>query len=146
MSAAIGITHFDHLDGTPACRLALRGQWETAAAVGADEVGLHYSFSAILASVDGEPVGVIVWDDQPKQGRIWLQLGYVVPEWRGRGVYSRLWIELTQKARELKRSAIWSATGTGNATMRAVAKAQGRREVAVSLRYDVPPSTDEARA
>ncbi|MGJ5163200.1 GNAT family N-acetyltransferase [Bradyrhizobium sp. HKCCYLR1051] len=138
MPVAISLTHFDHLDNTPAVRLALRGHWETAEAQGVDEVGLHYSYNAILASVDAEPVGVIVWEDQPKQGRIWLQLGYVVPEWRGRGVYSRLWIELTQKARELKRASIWSATGTGNARMRAVAKAQGRREIAVSLRWDVP--------
>jgi GNAT superfamily N-acetyltransferase len=98
---------------------------------------LHFSYNGITASIDGKVVGVIVWIDQKDSRRIWLQLGYVVPEHRGKGIYGHLWRALIDKARELQRPAIWSATGIDNYRMREVAKKQGRAEVAVSLKFDV---------
>jgi GNAT superfamily N-acetyltransferase len=134
----VQISHYAGIDGTPAVGLALRGQHECIAAGGDQAVGLHHSYQAILATVDAEPIGVIIWFEQKEQHRIWLQLGYVLPEYRGRGIYSMLWDQLVDKARELKQPAIWSGTAVGNATMRGVARKQGRKEVAVSLKFEVP--------
>jgi GNAT superfamily N-acetyltransferase len=132
------IDHYAGIENTPALQIALRGQLECAEAGGAQEVGLHFSYNAILASADGEPVGVIVWYEQKEQHRLWLQLGYVKPEWRGCSIYTVLWRELIAKAVELKLSSIWSGTAASNLTMRAIAKRQGRSETAVLLKFDVP--------
>lgn len=134
------IDHYDGLDGTPAAAIALRGMAELLALAGSEQlIGLHWSYPAITASIDGKVVGVIVWIDQVKESkRICLQLGYVVPERRAEGIYGQLWRALVEKARELKCPAICSATRVDNYRMREVAKKQGRTECAISLRYDVP--------
>lgn len=133
------IDHYQGLDGTPAVALALRGQTECLEHGGEQAVGLHWSYNAITATIDGKVVGVIVWIDQMKDSRrIWLQLGYMLPEFRGRGIYSYLWSALILKAQEMKCPQIQSATNVNNYHMREVAKAQGRVEFAVSLRFDVP--------
>lgn len=134
----VQITHYTGIDGTPAVALALRGQYELINDGGEQAVGLHFSYNAILATIDGKPVGVIVWFEQKESHRLWLQLGYVLPEHRRAGIYSMLWDQLVDKARELKAPAIWSGTAIGNDAMRAVARKQGRKEVAVSIRFDVP--------
>ncbi len=54
------------------------------------EVGLNHSYNAIAASVDGKVVGVIIWHEQKTSHQLWLQLGYVLLEFRGRGIYTRL--------------------------------------------------------
>jgi L-amino acid N-acyltransferase YncA len=64
----------------------------------------------------------------------------VIPECRGLGIYRLLFAALVEKARELKRPTIWSATAANNHHMRDVAKKQGRVEVAVTFRFEVPPS------
>lgn len=136
------IHHYDGLDGTPAVAIALLGQLECLNEGGESAVGLHFSYQAITATVDGKVVGVIVWFDQTKESkRIWLQLGYVLPAYRGRGIYTRLWHALIEKAQDLKCPQIHSATRIDNHHMRDVAKAQGRVEYAVSLRFEVPVRT-----
>jgi L-amino acid N-acyltransferase YncA len=64
--------------------------------------------------------------------------GYVDPAWRGKGIYTHLWNALVDKARELKVKQIGSGTRLDNHRMRAVAKAQGRREVSVNMEFTVP--------
>lgn len=134
------IQHWEGIENTPAIVIALRGQAECAAAGGAQEVGLHYSFNAITASVDGEVRGVIVWQPQKEQHRIWLNLGYVYPDYRGRGIYTVLWRALVEKARELGVSYIDSGTSPLNTNMLKIAEHQGRREHAILLRYDLDKS------
>lgn len=133
------IDHYQGLDGTPAVGIALRGQADCIDDGGEHAVGLHWSYNGITATLDGKVVGVIVWIDQQKEiRRIWLQLGYVLPEFRGRGIYSALWKALVAKAQEMKCPQIQSAAAFNNHRMRDVAKAQGRVEFAVNLRFDVP--------
>jgi GNAT superfamily N-acetyltransferase len=85
------IDHYEGIDGTPVVAIAVRGHAELLAA-GAPEqfVALHYSYNGITASLDGKVVGVIVWIDQKDSRRIWLQLGYVLPEFRGQGIYNHV--------------------------------------------------------
>lgn len=139
----IHIQHWEGIENTPALPIALRGQLECAAAGGAQEVGLHYSYNAITATIVGEfagrpvseVVGVIVWHAQKEQHRIWLQLGYVVPECRGRGVYSHLWRALIGKAKELGVNYIDSGTSRDNDRVLQIASHQGREVHAILLRY-----------
>ncbi|EJN11809.1 acetyltransferase [Bradyrhizobium sp. YR681] len=135
---SVQITHYSGIDGTPAVALALRGQYEMINDGGEQAVGLHHSYNGILASIDGKAVGVIIWFEQKDSHRLWLQLGYVLPEHRRNGIYNMLWDQLVDKARKLGASAIWSGTAIGNDAMRAVARKQGRKEIAVSLKFDVP--------
>lgn len=137
------LDHYEGLDGTPAVEIALRGQSECIADGGERFVALHWSYNAITATVEGHVVGVIVWVDQMKESkRIWLQLGYVLPAFRKKGIYSHLWRALVGKAQALKCPEIHSATRIDNHAMRDVAKAQGRVEYAVSLRFAVPASPE----
>lgn len=139
------IDHYEGLDGTPAVGIALRGQADCIAEGGERAVALHWSYNAITASLNGEVVGVIVWIDQNKESkRIWLQLGYVLPECRQMGIYGHLWRALVDRARNLKIPQIHSATRIDNDVMRKVAKAQGRIEYAISLRFDVDPELQRA--
>lgn len=132
------IDHYEGIDSTPVIAVAVRGHAELLAAGSPEQfVLLHHSYNGIAATVDGKVVGVIVWFDQKDSKRIFLQLGYVLPEFRGKGIYGHLWRALIEKAKELKRPEIWSGTAIDNYSMRAVAKKQGREEVAVSLRYRV---------
>jgi GNAT superfamily N-acetyltransferase len=136
--ADLKIDHYAGIDGTPAVAIALRGQLECLEYGGEVAIGLHYSYNAIVASIGAETIGVIVWHEQKEWRRIWLQLGYVLPEYRREGIYSVLWEELLAKAYELKVDAICSATAAANERMRTIAKKQGRVEYAVSLRYRLP--------
>lgn len=136
------IEHYEGLDGTPAVVIALRGQADCAAEGGEQAIGLHWSHNSITASIGGKVVGVIVWIGQVKESRrLWLQLGYVLPEFRGKGIYRVLWKALVEKAVEKKAQHICSATSIDNSVMRAVAKKQGRQEFAIGLRYVVPCPT-----
>ena len=138
------INHYEGMDGTPAVAIALLGQLECLNEGGERAVGLHWSYNAITATVENKVVGVIVWFDQTKESkRIWLQLGYVLPAFRGKGIYSHLWRALVEKARQMKCPEIHSATRFDNHHMREVAKAQGRVEYAVSLRFRVPEASDD---
>jgi GNAT superfamily N-acetyltransferase len=139
----VKIEHYTGLDHTPATAFACRAHAELLSEGGEQAVALHWSYNVILASISGKPVGVIVWFEQKETRGLWLQLGYVAPEHRKQGVYGKLWRAVVDKAREQGALFIRSATGMGNETMRAVAKSQGRRELAVSLIYDVPPASEE---
>jgi GNAT superfamily N-acetyltransferase len=134
------ITHYEGIDGTPCVALAMRGMAELLADGGGEQfVGLHHSYNGITATIGDNVVGVLIWFDQPTSHRIWLQLGYVLPPYRGQGVYDALWDALLDKARGLKRPRIDSAARLDNYVMRAVAKKQGRVEHAVLLKYEVEP-------
>ncbi|MEH2474579.1 GNAT superfamily N-acetyltransferase [Nitrobacteraceae bacterium AZCC 2161] len=125
------------MDNTPATAIAVRGQAELMAEFGSRFIGLYWEYNAITATVDGQVVGVIVWHEEKHNHRLWLQLGYVVPEWRGKGIYTFLWNELVAKAGKLKYGSIASGTSIDNYRMRAVAKTQGRVEVGVNMSFPV---------
>jgi GNAT superfamily N-acetyltransferase len=98
------IDHYEGIYGTPVVALALRGMAELLEDGAADQsIGLHHDSNGIAATVFEQVAGVIVWIDEPEKRRIWLQLGYVLPEYRGKGVYSALWGALVECARKLGR-------------------------------------------
>lgn len=140
---SVDVKLYDGISRTPALDLAMRG-WADTVDHGFGDGTLNV-FSSIKAFVaftengrDMLPVGVLTWDEDAVLKRIWIYQGYVLPEFRGRGVYSALWAALVNHATaNTKVVAIESATHIKNITMRAVANRLGRVEEAVTLRFDI---------
>ena len=121
-------------------RLATRGELELLEHGLADNVPvLHHEQRAILATHDGIPAGVVLWVYYDFKREIFVCLSYVSPAHRRCGVYRFMWSRLLAEAREVGARAIRSSTSADNAVMRAVARSQGRREIAVTLECEVPP-------
>jgi RimJ/RimL family protein N-acetyltransferase len=86
---------------------------------------------------DMVPAGVITWNVDA--ARIWVHQSYVLPEFRGRGLYSAMFAELLKHVREKLPNvrSIQSATHVNNKAMRAIAARQGRQEVAIIIKIDI---------
>lgn len=131
----------DGINGTPAAELAVRGWLDNIESGFSDgELNMGHSLKAFIGYAqngrDMLPVGVITWDVDA--ARIWVHQSYVLPEYRGRGVYSAMWNELIDHAQGLPNvRSVQSATHVNNKAMRAIAARQGRRETAVFLKVDI---------
>ncbi len=136
----IRIEQYDGLNRTPALTLALKAQLELLETGRMEAVlNVFWDQQAIVAFYHGRPVGVITWKHAEWAKQIDIALGYVEPAYRGKGIYQAMWEVLVYKAQTLKVPQIASGTHVENATMRMVAIKQGRTELGIILRYDVPP-------
>lgn len=135
------VEHFEGVNNTPAVDLAVAG-WMELRRQGftLQAIPLGWDHNAFVAFAGQEPVGVLTYQHLGYVKHVAIGTGYVVPEWRGNRIYDRLWAALVAKARDLKAVAIMSDTHVDNATMRAVARRQGRQETGVVLRYVVEPT------
>jgi ribosomal protein S18 acetylase RimI-like enzyme len=129
------------INSTPAAELAVRGWLENVENGLSDgELNMGANLNAFVGYAqngrDVLPVGVITWDVDA--ARIWVHQSYVLPEFRGRGVYSAMWNELVGHAQGLPNvRSIQSATHVNNKAMRTIAARQGRRETGVILKVDI---------
>lgn len=105
-------------------------------------IWLQWDDGAILATVDGEPIGVITYNYSEWNRTIYVRLGFVSPDRRGLGVYRKLWERLISVAQELNCYEVRSATNIGNRPMRAVAERLGRAEEQVTLVYRLPAAAE----
>lgn len=138
----IRIDFVNGLNETPALTLAVRGWAEIDERGFSDgSMSVHASQHAFIAYAangrDQLPVGVMTFAHDEDLKRVWVFVGYVIPEFRGQGIYNALWHRLVAHATELKVTSIQSGVHVRNSAMRAVAARQGRREDAVILRYDI---------
>lgn len=87
------------------------------------------------------PAGMIAFMIEEPTGRLWVNLSFVVEQFRGRGVYRLMYEALRVVAKQKKCRTIEGATHVKNAAMRAVAKRVGRAEEFVVLvdNIDVEP-------
>lgn len=83
--------------------------------------------------------GLIAFTVDTELNRVWVDLSYVRPEFRGQSLYTMLWDTLVRYATTAGIDTIESATSANNTVMRAVAKKQHRQEAAVQLVYKVRP-------
>lgn len=97
----------------------------------------------VVAWLDGEPVGLIVFAHQVWNKVLLVRFGYVQPQWRRMGIYQRLWEALVKDAQERKIPRISSATYLTNTAVRSLAEKQGRGELMVTLEFDMPPPAQE---
>jgi RimJ/RimL family protein N-acetyltransferase len=136
------VAYYEHLNNTPALALAMKGWADVEErGLGDGTLSVYADSHAFVGYArngrDLLPAGVITFSEEKNAGRLWIHQGYVVPEFRGRGLYSTLWCKLVEHAVKLRASTIMSATHVRNEAMRAVARRQGRVEAAVMLRYDL---------
>ena len=121
-----------------AIELCLRG-WNELFAKGLTDgrLAFHAQMSAVVANAangrDYEPAGVVLFGLEPEFKRCWITLSYVKEEYRGRGVYSAMYVGLRAEALRMGIRTIESATHIRNQAMREVAKRQGRLEEFVIL-------------
>lgn len=136
----LSTTFYDGLSRTPAYELAITGHLELLERGRAENVvAVLWDHKAVVGFVDGLPVGVITFQHTAWMKQIDIAIGYVRPEFRRRGLYRAMWAALVEKAQELKAEVIFGGTAIDNAELRATAKALGRVEMAVVLKFTVPP-------
>jgi hypothetical protein len=135
------IQHFVGLNRTPALSLAVRG-WMALIESGhcPNIIQIFADQNALLASIAEKPVGVLTYRHDRVLKELLIGIGYVLPEYRRRGVYHLLWDALVAKAQEFGIPQIVSTTFVGNDGLRAVARAQERSESQLVLEYEVPKS------
>lgn len=135
------ISLLEGLADSPALSLAVQG-WAECVRLGYGDgtMNVQTSLNAIVAHNDGArlPIGVMTFDYFPVDKRVWIYQSYVLPEYRGRGIYRQMYERLVAHAITLKARSIQSGTHSKNTAMRAVAKKMGRHEECVILRQNLP--------
>lgn len=98
---------------------------------------IHPEYDAVCAygKYTGILLGVITYRKYPSY--IWINIGYVCPDARRLGIYTAMWRELVDIARESNIGRIEGSTHLNNAAMRAVYKKLGRTETFVTGTYYV---------
>ncbi len=143
----ITVRHYDCVNNTPAFRLAIAAQEDMVAEGFASETIVIRGDSPVLVAFfdnpENEPrikvpAGFITYTHNRGNRSIALNVGWVKPDYRRRGVYRTLWERLVEKAQELGAVKILGGTHVANARMRAVGRALGRYEVFVEMAFDVP--------
>ncbi len=74
----------------------------------------------------GRPIGILAFRHISRPARTFIAFGYVCPDSRRRGVYSRLYVRLVAEARAAGSAAIESEAYPDNEAILAVARGQGR--------------------
>jgi len=139
----LDIQLLDGINNTPALGLAIRG-WADCEerGLGDGTLNVHATMKAFLACAQNGremiPAGVMTWEYDAALKRVWIYQSYVLPEFRGRGIYNLLWARMVEHAAiDLKAHSIQSATHIRNSAMRAIAARQGRFEECVVLRFNL---------
>lgn len=94
------------------------------------------AYGSILATALGVPIGVLIFSRQAEY--LWIEISYVLPAQRRRGVFRLLWNALLDQARILGISKVRSGIDVNNIDMRAIADTLGRREILVVTEYVLP--------
>jgi GNAT superfamily N-acetyltransferase len=134
------IREYDGPNQTPAVALIARA-WPEMLTNGtaAPELIGNWDHQAIVHFIDGVATGLITYEHVKYRKMLWIHLGYVAPEFRGRGIYRLLWTRLIAIAQKLGAVQIQGGTHVGNASMLACAKALGRKELFITTQFAVPP-------
>lgn len=133
----VTLQHYDGVCRTPALKLAVEG-WNALLQAGlVEEVALiGWDNKAFVAFIGKDPIGVLTYSSQADYAKQYhVNIGYVLPAHRRKGVYAKMWEALVKKAREAGIKNIESATAMENKAMRAQAKKMGRTERGVLLTY-----------
>ena len=100
----------------------------------------YYDEPAIWASYENIPVGLINYgiDDFYKNVILWrIYNGYVIDFFKNKGVYTFMWNNLVDLARDNSVKKIVSATQIDNKPMINLMKKLGRKPVSINYEYEV---------
>lgn len=133
---------FQGLNETPALDLAIRGWAEIVEkGFGDGALNAYPSLNAFVGFAkngrDEIPAGVVTFEHDTSLKRVWLFQAYVLPEFRGIGVYKALWTALVGYSAEAGAKSVQFGTHPKNAAMRAVAQRTGCAEKTIVLRFDL---------
>ena len=148
------VLEYDGLNNTPAVNLIAMAQVELLAnGYGPRELQGAWDQQALVAipvaSAYRHPhqaVGLITYSHEKWRKLIWIHLGYVAPEFRGRGVYRLLWDRLVIAARKAKALEIHGGTSVKNSAMLECARKLGREQVYITTRFVVPPEPPKRKS
>lgn len=139
---SIEVVSVGGVSGTDATPLLMQGWLELHQGGIGDGECIGANLNALVAYApngrDMLPVGVMAF----KIGTscVWLDLAYVIPDFRGRRIFTAMWSTLTSLVAEKMPSTIRSIeyeAHINNKTMRAVAQRMGHRETAVMMKVDI---------
>ena len=132
------IEQYDGLNNTPALPLALEG-WHSLVQRGLTDntIVIGWDDKALVYRKGGVAMGVLTFDLTEWRKEIYVKIGFVLPQYRRKGVYTALFDCLTEYARRKGIKFIVGATLTANAEMRATYKKQGRAEFAIISKFEV---------
>ena len=91
---------------------------------GSDSV--DWTCKVLYAEVDGVLAGLICWKASEWMQEAQISLGYVLPAYRGQGIYTRLFAALEAEAIKAKLRSITGYTHVTNYPLQAAAVSQGR--------------------
>lgn len=143
MNDEIEVRHFDRVNNTPALRLATLGWLDGhERGLGENVANIFMNLKAFVAFAkngrDTVAAGVMTYEHhQCHNNEIFIYQSYVLPEFRGRGLYTAMWNEIVAKGIELKAVKICSVTSVRNSAMRMIAARQGRVEEAITLSFNL---------
>lgn len=137
------IRHLEKINCTPAVPLALDG-WRELIERGLidNTVLLGWDNKAFVAEEDGELIGCLLYSESDWKDAYSVQLGYVKPAHRRKGIYRALWQALVAQAREKKRVSITGITSTRNAEMQKTMAALGRVATYITYEFRVEPAAE----
>lgn len=134
------IKHVEQLGGTPYMMYAVQAH---SIMLGSNRCDEHVQMvgwdnrAVVAIREDGVVRGIITYMKLAHINTFSIFLGFVDGAARREGIYRLMWEALVEKAKEEKMFQITGTTKTDNAPMRAVAKALGRTEESINLRYIV---------
>lgn len=138
------IEHYEGLNRTRAIGIAVRG-WHHMLEDGfaGDTIEIVWDHNAFVAfDFYGQAAGVLTYAKLDHRKEWSICIGYVLPEKRRSGIYSKLWEALLERATAHGVSVITSSTSLHNTAMRDTARHQHRTERAIALEYRIRRPTD----
>ncbi len=97
-----------------------------------------WTCNALYAEEDGVIVGLLCWKVSDWMQEAQITLGYVRPEYRGQGIYTRLFAALEAEATRRKLRSITGYTHVSNVLLQSVAVNQGRELFSLGYRKRLP--------
>jgi GNAT superfamily N-acetyltransferase len=102
---------------------------------------ISQAWQCVMVKVDRDrdlvPAGIIAFTVDEARSLVWVQMSFVVPEFRGQGVYRFMYEALRAIAKQHRCRTIEGATHIKNTVMRSVAKKLGRTECAIILTEEI---------
>ena len=130
-------------NNTPLAALIVQAQAElvqSGFSDGSDSV--DWTCNALYAEQDGVILGLLCWKVSEWMQEAQITLGYVRPEYRGQGIYTRLFAALEAEAIKQKLRSITGYTDVKNVLLQSVAVNQGRELFSLGYRKRLPLAAD----
>lgn len=137
----------DKICGTPAIAI-LAEAWGAIlrAGHGSKSIPVNWDQSAVFFEYEGRPVAVISYSYTEWNSQVWINLGYVKPKHRSRGLYTALYHEVRKIAISKGARTLASGIDCKNKAMISAAESVGRKPLSISYGETLPLKKEAAHA